>query len=134
GLAAVSSIRRVALAVAVVAALASTPMALAGGTLSGDYKTTIAGPPSFKGTWNLKFAKNGAYTVVWNGKVLLRGTYKANATSITFGHETGEGACAKSGTYAWRKSGKTLKFTRIADEAVCSGRKGVLAHAFTQQH
>jgi hypothetical protein len=31
------------------------------------------------------------------------------------------------------KSGKTLKFTRTGDSAICSGRTGVLAHAFTQQ-
>jgi hypothetical protein len=133
-LAAAPKIKRLALAVSVVAALASAPAALAGGTLPGDYRTTITSPPAFKGTWVLKFAKGGAYAVLANGKTLVRGKYTTTGSSITFGHETGEGACAKTGKYTWKKSGKTLRFTRTSDSALCSGREGVLAHVFTQQH
>jgi hypothetical protein len=133
-LAAAVQMKRLALAAVCVAALASTSLALAGGgTLTGQYKTTVKSPPDAKGTWVLKFAKGGRYTVIAFGHTFVRGTYSATGSRITFGHETGEGACSKPGTYTWKKSGKTLKFTRVSDPAICSGRSGVLAHPFTQE-
>jgi hypothetical protein len=125
-------IKRLALAALVVVALASAATAFAGGTLPGTYRATIASPAAIKGTWALTFAKGGGYTVVSKGRVHLRGTYSATGSKLTLGHETGDGACSKPGTYAWKKSGKTLKLTRVHDPAVCSGRIAVLAHAFTQ--
>jgi hypothetical protein len=119
-------------AASVVAALALSTVALAGGTLAGKYKTTIKSPAQFKGTWVLNLAKGGTYTVD-NGQLLIRGRYSTTGRRITFGHETGDGACAKSGTYTWKKTGKTLKFTRVSESPLCSGRSGVLAHIFTQQ-
>jgi hypothetical protein len=126
--------KRFAIAAAsLVATLALSSVALAGGTLAGKYATTIKSPAQFKGTWVLNLAKNGAYTVNDNGQVRIRGRYSTTGSRITFGHETGDGACAKSGTYAWKKTGKTLKFTRVSESPLCSGRSGVLAHTFTQQ-
>jgi hypothetical protein len=123
----------IAAAASLVATLALSSLALAGGTLAGKYKTTIKSPGQFKGTWVLNLAKGGTYTVVDNGQLLIRGRYATTGSRITFGHETGSGACAKSGTYAWKKTGKTLKFTRVSESPLCSGRSGVLAHTFTQQ-
>jgi hypothetical protein len=122
-----------AVAASVVAALALSAVALAGGTLAGKYTTTIQSPAQFKGTWVLSLANSGTYAVADNGHLLVRGKYSATGSTITFSHETGNGACAKSGTYSWKKTGKTLKFTRISDSAACSGRSGVLAHTFTQK-
>jgi hypothetical protein len=107
-------------------------VALASGTLAGKYTTSIKSPPQFKGTWVLKLAKGGNYTVD-NGQLLIRGRYSTNGSRITFGHESGDGACAKSGTYTWKKTGRTLKFTRVSESPACTGRSGVLAHTFTQQ-
>jgi hypothetical protein len=126
--------KRFALFAVLVVALASTSVALAGGgTLTGQYKTTVKSPPDAKGIWVLNFAKGGRYTVIAFGHTFVRGKYSTTGSRITFDHETGEGACSKSGTYTWKKSGTTLKFTRVSDAAICSGRSGVLAHPFTQQ-
>ena len=107
----------------------------AGGTLAGKYKTTIKSPAAFKGTWVLTLTNRGAYTVANNGpnQILIRGRYSATGSKITFGHETGNGACAESGTYTWKKTARTLKFTRVSDSSLCNGRSGVLKHTFTQQ-
>jgi hypothetical protein len=125
--------KQLAAAVSVVAALAFSSVALAGGTLAGKYTTTIKSPAELKGTWVLNLAKGGTYTVVDNGRVVVRGKYTTTGSRVTFGHETGDGACAKSGTYSWKKTGKTLKFTRVHDSPLCSGRSGVLAQTFTPQ-
>jgi hypothetical protein len=126
------SLKHLAIAASVVATLALSSVALAGGALPGKYATTIKSPAQFKGTWILNLAKGGTYTVD-NGQLLIRGRYATSGSRITFGHETGDGACAKSGTYTWKKTGRTLKFTRVSDSPLCSGRAGVLAHTFTQQ-
>jgi hypothetical protein len=125
--------KHLAVAASLVAALALSSVALAGGTLAGKYTTTIKSPAKFKGTWVLNLAKGGTYTVVDNGQILIRGKYSATGSKITFGHETGSGACAKPGTYTWSKTGKTLRFTRVRESPLCSGRSGVLAHTFTQK-
>jgi hypothetical protein len=132
GFVAATQMKHLAIAATVVAALALSSVALAGGTLAGKYTTTIKSPAQFKGTWILNLTKGGTYTVA-NGQLLIRGKYSATRSKITFGHETGDGACAKSGTYSWKKTGKTLRFTRVHDSPLCSGRAGVLAHTFTQQ-
>jgi hypothetical protein len=128
-----TQMKRLALAASVIAALALSSVAFAGGTLAGTYTTKITSPPEFKGTWVLNFAKGGTYTVADNGHILVRGKYSTTGAKLTFGHETGDGACAKSGTYTWRRSGKTLTFKRLSDPAACPGRRGVLAHTFTQK-
>jgi hypothetical protein len=125
--------KQLALAASVVAALALSSAALAGGTLAGKYTTTIRSPAHLRGTWVLNLAKGGTYTVVDNGQLLVRGKYSTTGSKVTFGHETGNGACAKSGTYTWKKTGKTLTFTRVHDSPACSGRSGVLSHTFTEQ-
>jgi hypothetical protein len=128
-----TQIKRLALAASVIAALALPSVAFAGGTLAGTYTTKITSPPDLAGTWVLNFAKGGTYTVTDNGHILVRGKYATTASKLTLGHETGDGACAKSATYTWKRSGKTLTFKRLSDPAACSGRRGVLAHTFTQK-
>jgi hypothetical protein len=121
-------------AASLVALLALCCVALASGTLAGKYTATIKSPAELKGTWTLNLANGGTYTVNNSQKtVLIHGKYSATGSRITFGHETGDGACAKSGTYTWKKSGKTVKFTPVNESPLCRGRSGVLAHTFTQQ-
>jgi hypothetical protein len=126
-------LKRCAIAASVVAALALSSVALAAGTPAGKYTTTIKSPAEFRGTWVLNLAKGGTYTVVDNGHLMIRGKYSTTGSKITFGHETGDGACSKSGTYLWKRTARTLEFTRVSDSPLCSGRSGVLAHTFTQQ-
>jgi hypothetical protein len=132
-LVAAAQMKHLAVAASVVAALALSSVALAGGTLAGKYTTTIKSPTQLKGTWVINLAKGGTYTIMDNGQLLVRGKYSTTRSKITFGHETGNGACAKSGTYTWKKTARTLKFTRVHDSPLCSGRSQVLAHTFTQQ-
>jgi hypothetical protein len=126
------TMKRFTITASVVIVLALSSVALAGGTIAGKYATTIKSPAEFKGTWVLNLAKGGTYMVASKGQILVRGKYAVTGSKITFGHESGQGACPKTGKYTWKKSGKTLKFTRVSESPACSGRSGVLAHTFTQ--
>lgn len=121
----------VQLGAAVVAALALASVALGAGGVTGTYATTIKSPPQAKGRWVVTFAKRGTYTVALNGKPLSRGTYSATATTITL-RESAAAGCGGVGTYAWKKSGKTLRFIRKREAPACQGRAIVLAHPFAQ--
>jgi hypothetical protein len=127
----VNSNRYRTLLVAAVVALVVSAVAGAAGGLSGTYKTTIKSPAQLKGTWALALAKGGKYTVSVNGQSAARGTYSSTATTITFTHERGSG-CTGKGTYAWKKSGKTVTFVKQRESASCQARATVLGHRFTQ--
>jgi hypothetical protein len=124
--------KHLTIAASAVAALALTSLALAGGTLAGKYTTTIHSPAQLKGTWILNLRQDGTYTVIDNGQLLVRGRYATRGSKVTFGHETGNGACDKPGTYTWKKTATTLTFSRLRDSLAC-GRPAVLAHTFTQK-
>jgi hypothetical protein len=119
------------LLVAAVAALAISSVALASGGLSGTYRTTIKSPAELKGTWSLALAKGGTYTVTWNGQRVARGSYSSTPTTITLMRERGSG-CTGTGTYGWKRSGKTVTFVRKRESSSCQARAAVLAHRFTQ--
>jgi hypothetical protein len=119
-----------ALAGAVVTALALSSIALAAAAgVDGTYATTIKSPAELKGKWVLTFSKGGTYKVALNGKALARGTYSATAATITLREPSG---CGGSGTYAWKRSGKTMSFARKREAPSCQIRAAVLAHRFTQ--
>jgi hypothetical protein len=124
--------RRLVLATAVViiaaCGLATVALGAAGG-VSGTYTTTITKPQMLKGRWTLAFAKGGTYKVILNGRTLGRGTYSATATTVTMREPAGHG-CGGSGTYAWRKSRTTMRFTRKREAASCHIRSTVLARPF----
>jgi hypothetical protein len=101
------------------------------GSVAGTYTTTITSPQELKGKWVLKLAKGGTFTVALNAQTVARGKYSATATTIRFGRETGSG-CVGSGTYAWKKSGKIMRFIRKREHPTCDGRAMILAHRFTQ--
>ena len=116
---------------AVAAAIAVSSVALAAGGLSGTYATTIKSPAQLKGRWVLTFAHGGSYTVAVNGQAVARGKYTWTAETITLYREQGSG-CTGAGTYAWKRSEKTVSFTKKRESASCQARAVVLAHRFTQ--
>jgi hypothetical protein len=121
----------VLLSAALVTALGLCSVALAAGGAVGTYTTTIKNPAQLKGKWTLALSKAGSFTAALNGEIVARGRYSATPKTITFGPERGS-ACKGSGTYGWRKSGKTITFTRKREAASCEGRAAVLAHPFKQ--
>lgn len=106
-------------------------VAVAAGGMAGTYTTTIKSPAQLKGKWAITFAKGGTYTVAVNGQMVARGKYSPTANTITLFGERGS-ECTGAGTYAWKRSGKTVTFTRKRESASCQVRALVLSHRFTQ--
>ena len=130
--------RSLAVVALVVAALITSSLALAAPSvtrassgLTGTYSATIKSPAELKGRWVLTLARGGSYTVQLNGQLVARGKHTSTAKTITLDREQGS-QCTGAGTYAWRKSGTTLSFTRKRESASCQARAVVLAHRFTQ--
>jgi hypothetical protein len=121
-----------ATAVAVFAALALSPGASAAGGISGTYTTTVKSPAQLKGRWVLTLAPGGSYTVAWNGQAVARGRHTSTAKTITLDREQGSG-CSGAGTYAWKRSGQTVSFTKKRESGSCQARAVVLSHRFTQR-
>jgi hypothetical protein len=114
-----------------VASLGVSSVAVAAGGLSGTYTTTIKSPAQLQGKWAITFARSGTYAVAVNGETVARGKYSATAKSVTLFREQGSG-CTGAGTYAWKKSGKTMTFVRKRETSSCQARALVLGHRFTQ--
>lgn len=106
-------------------------VAVAAGGLAGTYTTTVSSPAQLKGKWSLILVKGGTYSVKMDGEVLARGKYTSTAKTITFDREQGSG-CTGAGTYAWKKSGKTMTFVRKRETSSCQARALVLGRRFTQ--
>jgi hypothetical protein len=120
-----------ALLAVLVAALAMSSVAVAAGGLSGAYSTTIKSPAQLEGEWVLTFAKGGVYRVSVDGQTVARGRYTSTAKTITLDRERGSG-CTGPGTYAWKKSGKIVTFSRKRESSSCQARALVLSHRFTE--
>jgi hypothetical protein len=124
------TVRRLAIAVALVAALVLPCGALARtSALPGKYTVKVASPAQFKGTWTLAFTK-ATYTVARNGAVVVRGSYTVAGAKVTLSHESGPLACADAGKYSWKRVGKQLTLKKLSDTARCTGRALILAHVF----
>jgi hypothetical protein len=119
-----------AVAAAVVVALGLASVGAAAGGVAGTYATTVKSPAQLKGKWVLTLAKGGTYKVALNGRLLARGTYAATARTITMREPAGKG-CGGSGTYAWKRSVKWMRFVRRREAPTCHVRAAVLAHRFT---
>jgi hypothetical protein len=119
----------IALAAVTVLALVVSSPTLASGGVAGTYSTTLKSPASLKGKWVLALAKDGTYRVALNGRALARGTYTASAATITLREPDG---CGGTGTYAWKRSGTTMSFTRKREAPSCQARAAVLARPLTQ--
>ena len=123
--------RSLAVVALVIAALAASSVALASGGLTGTYATTVKSPAQLKGRWILTVARGGSYTVQMNGQLVARGKYTSTAKAITLDRERGNG-CTGAGTYAWKRSGKTVSFARRRESPSCQARAVVLGHKFMQ--
>ena len=125
--------RRLTLFLVLAATLALPNAALAGGKLRGTYTTKVNAAGQYTGTWTMNIFSGGKYTILLNNALLIRGTWTNLGSKVTFGHESGAAACVPSGTYSWKRTGKTLKLTKVHDSAaLCAGRILVLSHTFTQ--
>lgn len=123
--------QRFALSAVVIFAVVFSSSALAAGGITGSYAATVKSPAHLKGKWILTLQKSGTYRVALNGKRLARGTYSATATTITLREDAHMG-CGGTGTYAWKRSGNTLTFTRKRESPKCPERVVVLGHRFTK--
>jgi hypothetical protein len=115
---------KVALVVTVALALAAPAFAA---SLEGRYSGVVLGkkPAKLNGQWELDFDAAGAYTILLEGKTMVKGTATDGAGTITFAGETGAAACAKPGKYKWSlKGGLSLTFKAVSD--TCVNRKTVL--------
>jgi hypothetical protein len=109
-------------------ALALPSVLLAGRNLPlGKYTTSVKTPARLKGIWVLNFMQGGKYTITDNGVVVVRGHF-TSTSRIYLSNETGPAACTQFGVYAWKRAGKTLRFTKVSDP--CVGRAAVLGHPF----
>ena len=123
--------KRLAAAASIIAglALALPSVVLAGRNLPlGKYTTSVKTPARLKGIWVLNFMKGGKYTITDNGVAVVRGHF-TSTSRIYLSNETGPAACTQFGVYAWKRAGKTLRFTKVSDP--CVGRAAVLGHTFT---
>jgi hypothetical protein len=110
-------------------ALALPSLALADGPPAGKYSAKITTPPELKGTWVLTFVKSGTYTITQAGKVVVRGHDLSIGSQMQLYKETGSKACTSIGYYNFKRTGKTLTFSKLSDPK-CAGRAFVLAHSF----
>jgi hypothetical protein len=114
------------------AGLALPSGASAASAFPGTYRTKLSAPAQFKGTWTLTFRKSGTYSVALGASVLVNGRYTVSGSKITLGHEKGPASCAPAGTYSFKRTGASLKLTKVSDSvAKCAGRIMVLTHPLT---
>ena len=134
-------------------------LALASGSLSGTYRTTVTTPASLKGTWSFKFA-HGRDSQLLNGKEVANGTYTISGSTVKFADPaipmgavspsssgssttlpagapslpsgaTTPTVCKTPGSYVVTISGETLTFKKISDP--CNApRAQLLSHTFTK--
>ena len=121
------------------AALVVASTALAAGSLTGVFTTTVKGktPTALNGDWAIQIQKSGDYQIAKrvgsNGQLLVSGHGKIAGDKITFQKETGPAACTGKqavGRYSWSLKGKTLTFQRLAD--TCVGRRTILGGKFAK--
>jgi hypothetical protein len=118
-----------------VALLAVPAGAFSASMLTGTFKATIGSKPlggGIQGVWTIKF-QAGAYTVTRDGKAVIHGKYSSAGDNLTLGSETGPDSCPANGTYTFKLSGKSMKFTRVKDSNPdCAGRVAVLSGNYTK--
>jgi hypothetical protein len=129
--------KRLTVVVGALVVLVVAGVAMASGTLSGKYKTTIGESGALggflNGTWVLNF-KDGSYHVTKNGQAIVHGKDTIKGHVVTFKDAPGPGACPTKGKYKFTLSSAKLTFKRISDStsSSCVGRVDVLKHTFTK--
>lgn len=123
--------KRIALA-AVLAVFALAPAALAAGTLTGTYKTTIKSSQfggHLNGKWKLKLT-SGHYKAWQNGKLIVKGSDTVTPKTVSLTDTGGPGKCTGTGVYKYSLRHDKLTFSRVSDGKSCAGREFVLKHTF----
>ncbi len=125
--------KRLATIASFLVALGLCSVALAASTLSGTYKAkihTTALHGQVNGTWTITF-KSGAYKVTDNGAAVIHGKYTTKGDTVTLRDKSGRDACPAPGTYRFKLTKNTLKFTKVSDSnPKCIGRVTVLRGKF----
>lgn len=105
--------------------LAATPatLALASGSLSGTYQTTVKTAGTLDGSYQITFSP-GHFTLHAPYNLIGHGTYSISGSKITL---HGPGKCAAAGIYEFKLSGSSLAFRKISDP--CSRAAVLTAHA-----
>jgi hypothetical protein len=133
----ISAMKRVVLILTAAFAMGAVPAALAAGSLSGKWTTTISGNPQFgdapQGRWVVTFGR-GAYHVTQNGKPIFHGRDTIAGNVITFKDAPGPNACPTQGKYRFTIKGRFLILRRVHDSMTpsCIGRVIVLSSVFTK--
>ncbi len=131
--------RQALIAFAATAALLGSSTALAAGSLTGIYVTSVKGatPATLNGDWAIRIVQSGQYQIQkrvgTRGALLVTGHAAISGGKITFQKETGPAACKGKvavGRYGWSLKGTTLTFTRYSDK--CTGRRAILGGTFTK--
>lgn len=107
--------------------LAALPLAAAAPAFpAGEYSA---------GTVSMRFGADGSLQVRSGDKVLVDGTYSAQADQLRFTDKSGPMVCPKgqeSGLYRWKMSGDSLVLTNVDDR--CDGRlHDLTAQAWTKK-
>ncbi|MGH7541385.1 MAG: hypothetical protein ACRELC_10340 [Gemmatimonadota bacterium] len=92
-------------------------------TVSAEQATA---DPGAAGTWEIRFAEDGTYTVRGDGEVAAAGRYAVTGDRVTFTDESGPLMCVDDpeATYTFSLSGDEATFTSVDD--TCPGRTTVL--------
>lgn len=131
--------KALALVLVATVAVAGSATALASGSLTGIFTTTVKGktPAALNGDWAILIKKSGDYQMAkrvgTSGQLLVKGHAGIAGDRVTFQKETGPAACKGRqavGRYTWSLKGKTLIFQRLADR--CVGRRTILGGKFTK--
>jgi hypothetical protein len=112
-----------------VAVLALCSVALAAVSVKGTYKETVHSSAlggQLNGTWTLKLTKS-KYTASVGGHAVVHGKYTIKGNKISLTDSSGRGKCPGTGVYKVKKTGTSLKFTKVSDpNPACVGRATVL--------
>jgi hypothetical protein len=124
--------KRLAIVLSILAAVAFATMAMATVTIHGKYSTTILAPPEAAGHWTMSFKKNGTGTTAFQG-VLIPNTFTFKGSVLT---SPGGGAniCPTVGTYRIHRHdhGKRLTFTVIHDPCTVGRKLIIPGHVWTK--
>ncbi len=95
-----------------------------------DYGTAGRVSSPYAGNWELTLDKDNHYTIVFNGEVLVEGSYRLTSDKIAFTSSPSTGsfsACpADDGTqgeaiYNWNLAGGTLVLSQIYEDCIVRG-------------
>ncbi len=120
--------KRLAIAVSVVATLALAPGSASARVPTGKYRATITSG-FLKGNWTMDFYKRGSYKVT-GPFGFLTGRTSFKGSTITYSRESEGTLCPGPGTYRFTLTGRKLKLTKIRES--CKVRPKVHVRTWTK--